>query len=359
MRGAGRCSTQTGATAQVAPAAHVDLMTDAGHNPETQPGSPDWAPHRPAHEPVMLAECLEWLSPSPGGVVVDATLGLGGHAVALLEHLGPTGRLVGLDRDPESLRHAGIRLQASCAAWGWTGCPILLVHTDFRDLGPLLREHSVEAIDGILFDLGVSSMQLDLSERGFSFRASGPLDMRMDPTAGDSAADIVNSLPEVELARIIWEYGEERYSRRIARRLVERRPIHTTAELAEIARLAYPAAERHRRIHPATRTFQALRIYVNDELASLEPALLAAAGLLRPGGRIVVLAYHSLEDRIVKRTFEYLAGRCRCPPQVPICACGAEARLKILTRKPLTPSPAEIERNSRARSARLRAAERR
>ena len=313
------------------------------------------------HEPVMLAECLEYLAPAPGGTFVDATLGLGGHAVALLERVGPGGTVVGVDRDPEALRRAEARLRAACGEWSWTGCPVRTAHTDFRHLGDTLDRLGIEAADGFLLDLGVSSMQLDVGARGFSFRSEGPLDMRMDPTRGDSAADLVNALPEEELARVLWQYGEERYSRRIARRIVERRrgaPLRTTRDLEEAVWGAYPPNERHGRLHPATRTFQALRIRVNDELAAIEPALTAAAERLAPGGRIVVLAYHSLEDRIVKRTFEYLAGRCRCPRELPVCACGAAERVKILTRKPLEPTEAEVERNPRARSARLRAVER-
>ncbi len=310
----------------------------------------------------MLEECLELLAPPAGGTVVDATLGLGGHARELLRRVGSRGAVVGLDRDPEALRRAAARLRAECAAWGWPDCPFHSAHTDFRHFSAALDELGVERIDGALFDLGVSSMQLDLAERGFSFRAAGPLDMRMNTTEGETAADLVNSLPEAELARVLWEYGEERLSRRIARRAVERRgaqPFRTTAELADLVWHAYPPHERHGRLHPATRTFQALRIAVNDELAALEPALSAAVERLQRGGRAVVLSYHSLEDRIVKRTFEYLSGRCRCPQEMPVCRCGAEPKVRILTRKPLSPSDAEVERNPRARSARLRAVERR
>ena len=311
----------------------------------------------------MLAECLEFLAPRPGAVMVDATLGLAGHSVPLLERVGPTGLLIGLDRDPAALRRAAARLEEACEARSWAGRPFRTVHTDFRELGPALDAPGVRdarPVHGFLFDLGVSSMQLDLAERGFSFRAEGPLDMRMDPTSGRPAAHLVNHLPEAELARVLWEYGEERYSRRIARRVVERRqsrPLQTTAELAELAWLSYPPDERRGRIHPATRTFQALRIAVNEELEALEPAIFAAADRLAPGGRIVVMSYHSLEDRIVKRAFEFLAGRCRCPVEIPLCQCGAARRVRILTRKPVQPAEAEIERNPRARSARLRAVE--
>jgi 16S rRNA (cytosine1402-N4)-methyltransferase len=307
----------------------------------------------------MLRECLEYLALEPGATVVDATLGLGGHSLELLRQVGPTGTVIGLDRDPEALRRASSRLEAVCAEWGWERCPLLTAHTDFRDFGTALDELGIHEIHGALFDLGVSSMQLDLPDRGFSFRASGPLDMRMNPDAGETAADLVNTLPEVELARILWEYGEERYSRRIARRILERRPLATTKDLEDAVWGAYPAPERRGRLHPATRTFQALRIAVNDELAALEPAVTAAVERLATGGRVVVMSYHSLEDRIIKRAFEFLSGRCRCPAEVPICHCAAPEAVKILTRKPVQPSEDEIERNSRARSARLRVAERR
>jgi 16S rRNA (cytosine1402-N4)-methyltransferase len=308
------------------------------------------------HEPVMLAECLDYLAPRPGATIVDATLGLGGHSLAMLERIGPEGRLIGIDRDPEALRRAEERLRAACETWGWSACPFTLVHSDFRFLTSALSG-SADRIDGLLIDLGVSSMQLDLPERGFSFRGSGPLDMRMDPTTERTAADLVNELRESDLANILWKLGEERYSRRIARRIVERRPLRTTQDLVDAVWGAYPAGERRGRIHPATRTFQALRIAVNDELQAIEPALSLAVRRLSPGGRIVVLAYHSLEDRLVKRTFEYLSGRCRCPPELPVCQCRAREWVRILTRKPVEPSSEEVERNPRARSARLRAVE--
>jgi 16S rRNA (cytosine1402-N4)-methyltransferase len=307
----------------------------------------------------MLRECLEFLAPAPGATVVDATLGLGGHSLELLRGVGPEGTVIGLDRDPEALRRATERLQTACAEWGWPRCPLRTAHTDFRDFGAALDELGVGEIQGALFDLGVSSMQLDLPDRGFSFRASGPLDMRMNPDAGETAADLVNTLPEEELARILWEYGEERYSRRIARRILERRPLTTTKELEDAVWGAYPPQERRGRLHPATRTFQALRIAVNDELAALEPAVTAAVERMTTGGRVVVMSYHSLEDRIIKRAFEFLSGRCRCPVEVPICQCGTRELVRVLTRKPVQPSEEEVETNPRARSARLRVAERR
>ena len=315
----------------------------------------------PHHEPVMLAECVEYLQPRPGNTLVDGTLGLGGHAQELLRRVGPEGCVVGLDRDPEALRRADERLREACAQWGWARCPVRTAHADFRNLGETLREIDAGDVQGFLFDLGVSSMQLDLPERGFSFRGEGPLDMRMDPGGAVTAADLVNTLPEAELARLLWELGDERYSRRIARRVVEQRKatrLTTTSELADLVWRAYPAAGRKGRIHPATRTFQALRIAVNDELAALEPALMFAGEHLETGGRIVVLSYQSLEDRIVKRTFEFLSGRCRCPPEAPVCTCGTAPMCRVLTRKPVGPSDAEVAANPRARSARLRAVER-
>ena len=313
------------------------------------------------HDPVMLAECLDHLALRPGATVVDATLGLGGHSAAMLDRIGQAGHLIGLDRDPEAIRIASERLDARCRERGWDACPLRTVHTDYSRLGTALDELGLEAADAFLFDLGVSSMQLDLSERGFSFREEGPLDMRMDPSGDITAADLVNELPERDLADIIWRLGEDRHARRIARRIVEARkeaPLRTTRDLEQLVWGAYSAPDRRGRLHPATRTFQALRIEVNDELASIEPALLEAASRLAPGGRIVVLAYHSLEDRIVKRTFEFLAGRCRCAPEQPACNCGAREVVRILTRKPLSPTEEEIIRNPRARSARMRAVER-
>lgn len=311
------------------------------------------------HKPVMLAECLEYLTLPEGGTAVDATLGLGGHSLELLRRVGPHGRVIGLDRDPEALSRATARLRAAATEWGWEHCPFTPVHTDFRHLGEALDGLGLAGIHGFLFDLGVSSMQLDLPERGFSFRGEGPLDMRMNPDDAESAADLVNDLPETELANLLWEFGEERYSRRIARRIVERRPLTTTQHLVDAIWGAYPEKERRGRIHPATRTFQALRIAVNDELGALEPAFRAAVERLTPGGRIVVMSYHSLEDRIVKRTFEHLSGRCQCPPEIPFCQCAAAEVVRLVTRKPVLPTEEETAANPRARSAKLRAAEKR
>ncbi|MBI3912128.1 MAG: 16S rRNA (cytosine(1402)-N(4))-methyltransferase RsmH [Armatimonadetes bacterium] len=311
------------------------------------------------HVPVMLAETLAWLAPAPGKVIVDATVGAGGHAAALLSAVGPTGRVVGIDRDPEALSLAEARLRAVCDERRWPSpYPFALARGDFRHLRAVLAQLGVERAAGVLFDLGASSMQLDRVERGFTFRADAPLDMRMDPDEPTTAAHLVNTLPEAELAALLRDYGEERHARAIARAIVARRPLRTTRQLMEICARVYPPRERREeKIHPATRAFQALRIAVNRELEALPPALADAVDLLATGGRVVVLAYHSLEDRIVKREFQYLAGRCRCPKELPACICGARPRLRILTPKPVLPAPEEVRANPRARSARLRAAE--
>ena len=284
------------------------------------------------HEPVMVAEVLGVLSPTPGKLICDATCGTGGHAEAILSR-GAT--LVGLDKDPQALELARGRLARF-------GDRVRLIHTDFRDLRAVLAEAGIRRLDGVLFDLGLSSLQLDSPARGFSFREEAPLDMRMDPSRPLTAGELVNRLPQEELARILWEYGEERYARRIARAIVRARdkaPIESTTELARLVARCYPPG-RHR-IHPATRTFQALRIAVNDELSALEEGLAQALDLLRPGGVVCVIAFHSLEDRIVKRMFRDRA---------------ETGRLEIITKKPLRPSPQEVAKNPRARSAKLRAA---
>jgi 16S rRNA (cytosine1402-N4)-methyltransferase len=302
----------------------------------------------------------ELLAPPAGGVIVDATVGAGGHAADLLAALGPKGRLIGIDQDPDALALAGERLAGAAAQFEGDPPTFLLLRGNFADLRALLHGAGVDAVDGVLFDLGVSSMQLDRPERGFSFRGTGPLDMRMDPTAPVTAADLVQNLSERELARIFREYGEERWASRVARRIAQRRekrPIQTTDDLAGIVRAAIPTRGPSL-IDPATRVFQALRIAVNRELEILGAAIEQAAELLRPGGRVVVLSYHSLEDRIVKQTFQRLSGRCFCPKELPVCACGARPLLRILTPKPLPASPEERDANPRARSAKLRAAER-
>ena len=296
------------------------------------------------HRPVMRAEAVRFLAPDRGGIYVDGTVGLGGHAAAILT-AGPEARLIGIDRDPQALRYAAARLAQF-------GDRVRLVHGNYRDLAEILSNLGIEAIDGFLLDLGLSSLQLDASERGFSFRADGPLDMRMDPTQKTSAADLVNEASVEELARILRDYGEERFAGRIARAIVAARPIETTGALAEVVRRAIPRRFHERRIDPATRTFQALRIAVNDELRNLQDGLAAGFAVLRPGGVIVVISFHSLEDRIVKRFFRKLA-----TPRYESLAPGPPLppQAEVLTKKPLRPSEEEIGENPRARSAKLRA----
>lgn len=282
------------------------------------------------HEPVLLAEVLRFLEPKPGKTIVDATVGTGGHAEALLAQ---GARVIGIDQDPQSLGLAADRLRAF-------GDMFQPVRGNFRRLQALLRELGVAKVDGVLFDLGLSSLHLSQAERGFSFQQEGPLDMRMDPDNSITAADLVNGLPERELARILREYGEERHAERIAREIVRSRPIRTTGELARLVARCYPPG--NYRIHPATRTFQALRIAVNDELSALQEALPQAVEVLAPRGVLCVIAFHSLEDRIVKR---FLRGEARA------------GRVVLLTKKPVRPTKEEVEKNPRARSARLRAAQ--
>jgi 16S rRNA (cytosine1402-N4)-methyltransferase len=303
----------------------------------------------PAHVPVLRDRCVALLAPAatPDGVLVDATLGLGGHADALLAATSGT-RLLGLDRDPEALRRAGERLAPY-------GTRVRLVHAVYDALPDVLDG---ERADGVLFDLGVSSLQLDEAERGFSYAHDAPLDMRMDPTTGPTAADVVNTYPVDALTRILREYGEERFAARVAHAIVAGRPWTSTAPLADTVRTAIPAATRRHGGHPAKRTFQALRIEVNGELAALASAVPAALAALRVGGRLVVLAYHSLEDRTVKRAIAEGLRGCVCPPGLPVCACGREPVLRLLVRGAETPTDAEIAENPRAASARLRAVER-
>ncbi len=300
------------------------------------------------HIPVLLQEVLDVLAPHPGGAYIDATLGGGGHAEAILQASSPDGRLLGLDADPRAIQ----RVRARLAPFGHRA---VLVQANFRHLATVARAQGFSQVDGILFDLGVSSYHFDEADQGFSFRKEGPLDMRLDPTQGPSAADIVNTLDADDLADILYRYGEERRSRRIARAIVAHRPITTTTQLAEIVVRAIgrrPGA----RLHPATRTFQALRIYVNDELGALEAALPQALDLLKPGGVLAVITFHSLEDRIVKHFLRQESRDCICPPHTPICTCGHRAQIQLIHRKGLVPSPDEIARNPRSRSARLRAA---
>jgi 16S rRNA (cytosine1402-N4)-methyltransferase len=306
------------------------------------------------HLPVMADRCIELLRPRPGGTYVDATLGLGGHAERLLQESAPEGRVIGLDRDPAALARARERLAAHGPE------RLVTVAASFADLAEVAAELGLDAVDGVLYDLGVSSLQLDEAERGFSYRVDAPLDMRMDSSRGVTAAEVLASYPRAELTRVFREYGEERFAPRIARFVDESRrraPIRTTGELVDVVKAAIPAAARRRGPHPARRVFQALRIEVNGELTALQESLPQAIDLLAPGGRVVVLAYHSLEDRIVKRTFVAAAtGREGAPsplaPPVP-----PSPRLAVLTRRPETPSAEEVAANPRAESAKLRAAE--
>ncbi|HEV8651163.1 MAG TPA: 16S rRNA (cytosine(1402)-N(4))-methyltransferase RsmH [Actinomycetes bacterium] len=305
------------------------------------------------HVPVMLDRCIELLRPRAGGTYVDATLGLGGHAEAVLAASAPGGRVIGLDRDPDALAAAAARLAGE-------GDRLTAVAASFADLARVAADLGVGAVDGVLYDLGVSSLQLDQARRGFSYRAEAPLDMRMDPTQGPTAADVVNTYPRAELARVLREYGQERFAGRIARFVDDARrraPVRTTSELVELVKAAVPAAARRTGPHPARRTFQALRIEVNGELAALAESLPQAIDLLAPGGRLVVLAYHSLEDRIVKRTLAGAAAGDYSPPELPEHVVHRTPSLRLLTRGPETPGAGEVAANPRAESAKLRAAE--
>ncbi len=302
------------------------------------------------HVPVLLDEVMAGLGVTPGGRYVDATVGGGGHAAEILALSAPDGLLLGLDRDPQALRVASERLSLYAGR-------LTLVHASFADIREVAEARDFVPASGVLFDLGLSSLQLADAERGFSFMAEGPLDMRFDRTSGGpTAADLVNNLPAEALAEILYEYGEETQARRIAEALVEARPIHTTQEL--VAVIERTVGRRRGRLHPATLTFQALRIAVNEELEALKAALPQAVDLLDTGGRLVVIAFHSLEDRIVKRFIRRESKDCVCPPELPICRCDHEASLNVITRKPIRPTEEEVAANPRSRSARLRIAER-
>ena len=307
------------------------------------------------HLSVMPAEVMATLAPAPGSLQIDATVGGGGHTERILEAASPDGRVLGLDADAIAIERVGFRLARY-------GDRLVLRRANFRELAAIAPGAGFGAVDGALFDLGLSSFQLADRERGFGFRAGGPLDMRFDTTRGIPASELIATLSADELAALFRKYGEEPSAWKIAKAIIASRevaPIETAEELAAlIERISPPNPRVHRRIHPATRVFQALRIAVNEELDALEEGLAAAVDLLRPGGGIVVLSYHSLEDRIVKRFLATERRGCTCPPEAPVCVCGKEPRLRLVTRPSLTPTDDEITTNPRARSARLRAAER-
>ena len=303
------------------------------------------------HVPIMVSEVLALLEPARGGVFVDGTLGGGGHAEAVLSAMPETGRLFGIDRDDEALKAASERLSRF-------GDRFTAIKGNFFDMKSLLSERGVFKVDGILLDLGVSSHQLDARERGFSYKAEAPLDMRMDQSAPLNAKIVVNEWSEDALREIFYEYGEEKFSARIAHRIVERRqekPIETTTELADLIKSAIPAKFKNEPQHPARRCFQAIRIAVNGELDGLDEAIRSAHDLLNPGGRLAVLTFHSLEDRIVKNAFRSFENPCTCPKSAPVCICGKKPTAKVLTRHPLVASEREQAENSRATSAKLRA----
>ncbi len=303
------------------------------------------------HKSVLLQEIIEALQPHSNGIYIDATVGAGGHATALLKASAPDGQLFGLDQDQSALEIATRQLAQF-------GHRVHLFHANFEQLAQVAKDHQIPKADGLLLDLGVSSIQLDQPERGFSFQTDGPLDMRMDTTTGPTAADLVNRLPEDELANLIYRYGEERQSRRIARAIVKARPIERTVELAQVvAKASGSGRSGQAKIHPATRTFQALRIATNDELGALERTLPQAIECLKPGGRLAVISFHSLEDRIVKQYFKQESQDCICPPEQLVCICRHKATIDIITKRPITPSLSEIDENPRARSAKLRVVE--
>jgi 16S rRNA (cytosine1402-N4)-methyltransferase len=311
---------------------------------ETESGStntPEWGGHGAGgHVPVLLKEAIDFLAVKRGGTYLDATVGLGGHSYEIAKRLGAPGHLIGFDKDPAALAKAAFNLQPSAVRYGTDELPtVSLIHGSFAEVGERVAPAS---LDGLLADLGVSSLQLGDAARGFSFQAEGPLDMRMNPLSGETAEQVVNHIDERELADVIYEFGEERRSRRIARAIVRSRPIRTTKQLVEVVSAA-ARSMKHERIHPATRTFQALRIFVNRELDDLKALMEAAPRVLKPGGRLVVISFHSLEDRIVKDAMR---------------AGAKDEYFRLLTKKPVTASEDEIERNPRSRSAKMRAAER-
>lgn len=302
------------------------------------------------HTSVLLEETISLVDPKPNGIYVDATLGLGGHAEAILERI-PGSRLLGVDQDTQAIEFARERLARF-------GDRVSIFHSNFSSIKEVLSSAGVESVNGIIADLGVSSLQLDSVERGFSFRFDAPLDMRMDSKSQDlTAAELLANLSETEIANLIYEYGEERFSRRIARRIVEKReagePVSTTKQLADLIERSVKRSPKDK-IHPATRTFQALRIAVNREIEILEQFVTDAVDVLKIEGRLAVITFHSLEDRVIKHTFQKLSGKCTCPPRIPQCVCGAVKRGEILTRKPILPTDDETRENPRSRSAKLR-----
>ena len=307
----------------------------------------------PKHISVLLDECIENLNIRPDGTYLDGTLGMGGHSFEIASRLS-TGRLICIDRDETAIERAGRRLAPF-------GDKVTLVHGNFSDAASILDSLGIERVDGMLFDLGVSSPQLDEAERGFSYMVQAPLDMRMDQSGGLSAYEVVNTWEENRLNRILWDYGEERYARRITAAILKHRaekPIETTQELVDIIRTAMPAAALREKQHPAKRTFQAIRIAVNDELGAIASMMDSAPDKLNPGGRLCVISFHSLEDRIVKSGIQAREHGCTCPREAPVCTCGFVQTLKSVSRKPILPTEEEIARNPRARSAKLRVAER-
>lgn len=306
-----------------------------------------------SHYSVMLKECIESLNIKPGGIYVDATLGMGGHSYEIASRLSG-GRLIAIDRDSKALERSGERLKPFMDR-------ISLVHGNFRDMGAVLDGLGIDKVDGMLFDLGVSSPQLDESERGFSYMADAPLDMRMDRDDPITASDIVNSWPKDKIKRILYDFGEERYAPRIAEEITryrQNKKIETTLELVGIIKSAMPASALREKQHPAKRSFQAIRIAVNDELEAISQVLSTAADRLNTGGRLAVISFHSLEDRIVKNAIASRENGCTCPRDFPVCVCGFEQTLKSVTRRPILPEADEISVNPRSRSAKLRVAER-
>jgi 16S rRNA (cytosine1402-N4)-methyltransferase len=305
------------------------------------------------HRPVLLDEVIHHLRCTPGRFFVDGTVGGGGHARAILEMTAPDGRLIGIDWDENALAKAQLNLQSYSRR-------LVLVRDNFARMGSILARLQIQEVDGILLDLGLSSFQVDTAERGFSFGKPGPLDMRMDTRRKTTAAELINTLSEEELAVLIRKFGEERWSRRIARKIVRARAeatIDSTERLAEVVRTAIPPDKRSRQIHPATRTFQALRLEVNQEIDNLRTFLQGALDWLWPGGRLAIISFHSLEDRLVKQTFTTWARSCRCPADLPVCNCEGAPLARLVFKKPLVPTPEEIRANPRARSGRLRVAE--